>query len=89
VALPVQGQLPTKGLLMALPCRLHESGFMALIVGGWVRDRYLGRRASDIDIATNATPQQVCSLWQQQGSRACARGAGGRARVLGRASTSE
>eukprot|EP00775_Hariotina_reticulata_P005351 gene5351-5587_t len=43
---------------------LHESGFLALIVGGWVRDRYLGRRASDIDIATNATPLQLRRLFR-------------------------
>lgn len=75
---------------MALPCRLHESGFMALIVGGWVRDRYLGRRASDIDIATNATPQQVCALWGSRAAGLLPGGpGGGRARVLGRASTTE
>jgi tRNA nucleotidyltransferase/poly(A) polymerase len=39
--------------------RLQSCGYKALIVGGWVRDKYLGRRASDIDIATNATTWEV------------------------------
>jgi hypothetical protein len=39
--------------------RLQARSYKALIVGGWVRDKYLGRRASDIDIATNATPWEV------------------------------
>lgn len=42
-------------------CRLQSQGYKALIVGGWVRDKYLGRRASDIDISTNATPWEVSS----------------------------
>jgi poly(A) polymerase len=38
---------------------LRASGFEAYIVGGAVRDRLLGRPAHDVDVATNATPQQV------------------------------
>jgi hypothetical protein len=49
----------------AAACRLQSCGYKALIVGGWVRDKYLGRRASDIDIATNATPWEV-RRWQRQ-----------------------
>ncbi|WIA33574.1 hypothetical protein OEZ86_006698 [Tetradesmus obliquus] len=44
--------------------RLQGRGYKALIVGGWVRDKYLGRRASDIDIATNATPWQLKALFR-------------------------
>jgi hypothetical protein len=48
--------------------RLQARGYKALIVGGWVRDKYLGRRASDIDIATNATTWEVrCSCRKRRG----------------------
>ncbi|MCO5166504.1 MAG: CCA tRNA nucleotidyltransferase [Planctomycetes bacterium] len=39
--------------------RLRERGHQALWAGGSVRDRLLGREASDIDVATSATPEEV------------------------------
>ncbi|MCH9811495.1 CCA tRNA nucleotidyltransferase [bacterium] len=42
---------------------LQEAGFIAYFAGGWVRDHLLGKDADDIDIATNATPQQVMELF--------------------------
>ncbi len=39
--------------------RLRERGHQALWAGGSVRDRLLGRVASDIDVATSATPDEV------------------------------
>lgn len=44
---------------MALCAALENAGFQALFVGGCVRNAVLGVAASDIDIATDATPDQV------------------------------
>jgi len=42
---------------------LKRHGHLALLVGGCVRDILLGRVASDFDIATDATPNRVLSLF--------------------------
>jgi poly(A) polymerase len=44
--------------------RLKNHGFLAYMVGGGVRDLLLGRRPKDIDIGTNAHPQQVKKLFR-------------------------
>ena len=44
---------------------LQEAGFEAYIVGGAVRDLLLGLRPKDFDVATNATPEQVKSLFRR------------------------
>lgn len=44
--------------------KLHKSGYQALLVGGSVRDRLLGEHPKDFDIATDATPEQVHSLFR-------------------------
>ena len=38
---------------------LREAGYQAYLVGGCVRDLFLGRSAKDWDITTNATPEQI------------------------------
>lgn len=43
--------------------RLITQGHEAYLVGGCVRDRYLGRSLHDIDIATSATPEEVMELF--------------------------
>ena len=45
--------------------RLHRNGFQALLAGGCVRDRLLGRRANDYDVATDARPPQVIKLFRR------------------------
>lgn len=45
--------------------RLAGAGFTALYAGGSVRDLLLGKPAKDIDIATNATPVEVQSLFER------------------------
>ena len=45
--------------------RLRKAGFEALFAGGCVRDMLLGRRCSDYDVATNATPRQVRRLFRR------------------------
>ena len=43
--------------------KLRRCGYDAFFAGGWVRDFLLGRRARDIDIATNALPETVQELF--------------------------
>ena len=43
--------------------RLDEAGFSAYLVGGSVRDFYLGKIPKDFDISTNARPGQVRRLF--------------------------
>jgi len=56
---------------VSLPYKLKEfnevfekSGFSAYLVGGAVRDIFLNKEASDWDVATNATPQDVMKLFK-------------------------
>ncbi|RMA42716.1 CCA tRNA nucleotidyltransferase [Rhodophyticola porphyridii] len=49
---------------------LKAAGFQALFVGGCVRNGLIGVRVSDIDIATDATPDVVCDLAENAGLRA-------------------
>jgi poly(A) polymerase len=44
--------------------RLHRAGYLAYLVGGSVRDLMLGRRPKDFDVATNARPQEIRSLFR-------------------------
>ncbi len=43
--------------------RLHEAGYDAFLVGGSVRDLLLGILPKDFDVATNAHPEQIRSLF--------------------------
>jgi poly(A) polymerase len=43
--------------------RLRAAGFEAYWAGGCVRDQLLGRTPKDYDVATNATPAQIRSLF--------------------------
>jgi len=42
---------------------LQKAGFEAYIVGGGVRDQMVGLKPKDFDIATNATPEEVTSVF--------------------------
>ncbi|MCW8450714.1 polynucleotide adenylyltransferase PcnB [Legionella quinlivanii] len=44
--------------------RLNGAGFQAYLVGGSVRDLLLGQAPKDFDVATNATPNQIKSLFR-------------------------
>ncbi|HEY6371817.1 MAG TPA: CCA tRNA nucleotidyltransferase [Candidatus Sulfotelmatobacter sp.] len=44
---------------------LRQQGFQAYLVGGCVRDLLLQRIPKDYDVATNATPQQVMSIFPE------------------------
>ena len=43
----------------------ENAGFKAYLVGGAVRDMLLGQKVSDFDLATNATPEQVMSIFKK------------------------
>ncbi|HTV75360.1 MAG TPA: polynucleotide adenylyltransferase, partial [Candidatus Baltobacteraceae bacterium] len=45
--------------------RLQQAGFAAFWVGGCVRDFLLGREPEDIDIATDARPEQIEKLFKR------------------------
>ena len=44
---------------------LQQAGFEAYVVGGAVRDLLVGLRPKDFDVATNATPEEVKSLFRR------------------------
>ena len=44
---------------------LRQRSFQAYLVGGCVRDLLLGREPKDYDVATNATPEQVMSIFPE------------------------
>ena len=44
--------------------RLHQSNYIAYLVGGSVRDLLLGRKPKDFDIGTSAHPYQVKKLFR-------------------------
>ena len=44
---------------------LTDAGFEAYVVGGAVRDLPLGMVPADFDVAANATPEQVKSLFRR------------------------
>jgi tRNA nucleotidyltransferase/poly(A) polymerase len=46
--------------------RLVNNGFECFIVGGAVRDYFLGKQPKDTDFATNATPNQVAALFKDK-----------------------
>jgi len=53
----------TKATALWVVRRLRRSGHQALFAGGCVRDMLLGRRCTDYDVATDATPRQVRRLF--------------------------
>jgi poly(A) polymerase len=50
-------------LALSIVERLRTAGFVAYLAGGCVRDRILGLKAKDYDIATDARPESVARLF--------------------------
>ena len=48
----------------------QRAGEEIFLVGGTVRDRLLGRRSPDLDLATTARPAQIARLLNQAGADA-------------------
>ena len=50
-------------VIKAVLTQFKQHGYEAYVIGGFVRDLVLGIHSDDIDIATNATPQQVKEIF--------------------------
>lgn len=44
---------------------LKKSGFQAYLIGGCVRDLFLGKKPKDWDITTNAKPDEIVSMFEK------------------------
>ena len=44
--------------------RLEDNGYESYLVGGFVRDKLMGRSSSDIDIATKARPDEIKEVFK-------------------------
>jgi len=49
--------------------QLHTNGYEAYLVGGSVRDIFLGRNVKDWDITTNAVPDQIIEVFEKTDRR--------------------
>lgn len=47
---------------------LHENKHESYIVGGYVRDKLIGRDSNDIDICTSATPKEIMEIFPNTSS---------------------
>lgn len=61
---PIIALPPAAGPAVEVARRLTEAGYKALLAGGCVRDLLLGAAPSDYDVATDAPPDAVCSLFR-------------------------
>jgi tRNA nucleotidyltransferase (CCA-adding enzyme) len=43
--------------------KIEDAGFEAFLVGGCVRDHIMGIKPKDYDVTTNATPEQIVSIF--------------------------
>jgi poly(A) polymerase len=60
---PISRQMIDEEALKVL-YRLHHHGYLAYLVGGSVRDLLLGKVPKDFDVATNAHPHEITSLFK-------------------------
>jgi len=58
-----QGMENLKQLATGIVRALQAKGYQAVFAGGCVRDMLMGREPTDYDVATNATPEEVCRLF--------------------------
>lgn len=50
---------------LKIATELQQAGYSAFIVGGAVRDLLLGLKPKDFDVATNATPEEVRTIFRR------------------------
>ncbi len=60
---PISRKMMSEEALKVL-YRLHRHGFIAYLVGGSVRDLLLGKVPKDFDVATNAHPHEINTLFK-------------------------
>src|SRR6202789_4332792 len=60
-----ESESPSAGFSTTIVQTLRQRGFQAYLVGGCVRDLLLEREPKDYDVATNATPQQVMTIFPE------------------------
>ena len=60
----VDKEMDIPKFVMTILGRLHASGYQAYIVGGAVRDICLKRPVTDWDVATNAPPEKIKSIFE-------------------------
>ena len=48
---------------------LEQAGKQARFAGGCVRDHQLGVKPKDYDVATTATPEEICTIFKQENQR--------------------
>ena len=58
-------EFSTAGFSTTIVQNLRQRGHQAFLVGGCVRDLLLGREPKDYDVATNATPEQVMTIFPE------------------------
>ena len=56
-------QIPISDTARSIIGRLHDSGYAAFVAGGSVRDSILKRPVKDVDIVTDAEPDDVARLF--------------------------
>lgn len=49
--------------------QLQDAGYESYVVGGCVRDIFLGREPNDWDLTTNATPKEIISVFEKTDRR--------------------
>lgn len=57
--------MPTQLIAIEVCKILNEAGFIAYFAGGWVRDFLMGHPSADVDIATDASPEEIQKLFSQ------------------------
>lgn len=63
----LQKQIPEN--IMWVLHQLQDAGYESYVVGGCVRDMFLGREPNDWDVATNAVPEQIIEIFEKTDMR--------------------
>jgi tRNA nucleotidyltransferase (CCA-adding enzyme) len=61
----VMDKVPVAPLLQEFSKFFTQNGYRVYLVGGAVRDKFLHKKEEDWDVATNATPEQVSSIFKR------------------------